>query len=85
MDGMSDRLVRSTVAALDLYTVYIGERLGFYRTLAEDGPTTSTELAHRTGTHERLVREWLEQQAATGLLDGRRPGRRGARTPLRDP
>ncbi len=68
MDGMSDRLVRSTVAALDLYTVYIGERLGFYRTLAEVGPTTSTELAHRTGTHERLVREWLEQQAATGLL-----------------
>ena len=68
MDDMSERLARSTVAALDLYTVYIGERLGFYRTLAEDGPATSTELAHRTGTNERLVREWLEQQAATGLL-----------------
>jgi len=68
MDALSERLLRSAVAALDLYTVYIGERLGFYRTLAESGPATSTELAQRTGTNERLVREWLEQQAATGLL-----------------
>jgi len=68
MDALSERLLRSAVAALDLYTVYIGERLGFYRTLAGDGPATSAELAQRTGTNERLVREWLEQQAATGLL-----------------
>ncbi|WP_232497673.1 class I SAM-dependent methyltransferase [Agromyces humatus] len=65
---MNTRLDRSALAALDLYTVYIGERLGFYRALAADGPATSTELSDRTGTNERLVREWLEQQAATGLL-----------------
>jgi SAM-dependent methyltransferase len=55
------------VAALELYTVYVGERLGLYRALAQ-GPATSTELADRTGTVERYVREWLEHHAASGLL-----------------
>ena len=56
------------MAALELYTVYLGERLGLYRALAEGGPATSTELAGRTGTVERYVREWLEHHAASGLL-----------------
>ena len=46
----------------------MGERLGLYRALAEGGPATSTELAARTGTVERYVREWLEHHAASGLL-----------------
>jgi methyltransferase family protein/winged helix-turn-helix protein len=48
--------------------VYLGDRLGLYRALADGTPVTSTELAGRTGTVERYVREWLEQQAASGLL-----------------
>jgi SAM-dependent methyltransferase len=48
--------------------VYLGERLGLYRALAEGGPATSSELADRTGTAERYVREWLEHHAASGLL-----------------
>jgi SAM-dependent methyltransferase len=56
------------VAALELYTVYVGERLGLYRALAEGGPATSAKLAGRTGTVERYVREWLEHHAASGLL-----------------
>src|SRR5439155_1397428 len=43
-------------------------RLGLYRALAEGGPATSTELAWRTGTAERYVREWLEHQAVAGLV-----------------
>ena len=46
----------------------MGERLGLYRALAEGGPATSRELARRTGTVERYVREWLEHHAAGGLL-----------------
>jgi 2-polyprenyl-3-methyl-5-hydroxy-6-metoxy-1,4-benzoquinol methylase len=42
--------------------------LGLYRALAEGGPATSSELAGRTGTVERYVREWLEHHAASGLL-----------------
>ena len=49
--------------------MYLGERLGLYRALAADGPATSTELAGRTGTTERYVREWLEHHAASGLLE----------------
>ncbi|MGH2539884.1 MAG: class I SAM-dependent methyltransferase [Actinomycetota bacterium] len=67
-DPLGDRLFRSALGALDLFTVYIGERLGLYRSLADRGPATSTELAERTGTAERYIREWLEQQAATGFL-----------------
>jgi hypothetical protein len=64
-----ERLFQDAVGALELYTVYLGERLGLYRTLAEGGPATSSELAERTGTAERYVREWLEHHASSGLLD----------------
>ena len=48
--------------------VLIGDRLGLYRALADGGPATSSELAARTGTHERYVREWLNAQAASGYV-----------------
>lgn len=46
----------------------VGDRLGLYAALATAGPVTSTELAERTGTAERYVREWLAQQAAVGFV-----------------
>ena len=66
-DTFVERLFGSVLAALDLQAVYLGDRLGYYRALAE-GALTSTELAARTGTAERYAREWLEQQAVTGIL-----------------
>ena len=48
---------------------HLGDRLGLYAALAEAGPSTSEELAERTGLHERWVREWLRQQAAAGILE----------------
>jgi 2-polyprenyl-3-methyl-5-hydroxy-6-metoxy-1,4-benzoquinol methylase len=65
---LAERLFRSALATFDLLTVYLGEQLGLYGALFEAGPSTSAELAERTGTFERYVREWLEQQAAIGLL-----------------
>jgi SAM-dependent methyltransferase len=67
--ALGERLLRDAVGALELYTVYLGERLGFYRALAEGGSATSSELAERTGTAERYVREWLEHHASSGLLE----------------
>jgi 2-polyprenyl-3-methyl-5-hydroxy-6-metoxy-1,4-benzoquinol methylase len=64
---LAERLFQSALGALDLLTVYLGDRLGLYQALAE-GPATSAELAGRTGTVERYVREWLEQQAVSGFL-----------------
>ena len=66
--ALAQRLFQDAVGALELYTVYLGERLGLYAALADGGPATSAELAERTGTHERYVREWLEHQASSGLL-----------------
>ena len=62
------RLLEATVGAMDVFALYIGEQLGYYRALHEGGPATSVELASRTNTAERYAREWLEQQATTGLL-----------------
>jgi SAM-dependent methyltransferase len=68
MDDLRDRLFVAALGAIDLFTIYVGERLGLYRTLADDGPATSVELAERTGISERYLREWLEQQAASDFL-----------------
>lgn len=46
--------------------IRIGDRLGLYKGLAAGGPQTSAELAKRTGTAERYLREWLSAQAAGG-------------------
>jgi precorrin-6B methylase 2 len=66
---LADRLLRNTVNALELYTVYVGERLGLYQAIAALGPATSTQLAAGTGTVERYVREWLEHHATAGLIE----------------
>jgi ubiquinone/menaquinone biosynthesis C-methylase UbiE len=72
--ALADRLLQDAIGALELYTVYLGERLGLYRALADGGAATSSELAARTGTAERYIREWLEHHASSGLLDVDEPG-----------
>jgi SAM-dependent methyltransferase len=49
--------------------MYLGDKLGLYRAMAAAGPLTSGQLAERTGTHERYIREWLNNQAAGGIVD----------------
>lgn len=66
------RLTDATSGAFDVAAAYLGLRLGLYRSLADHGPTTAAELAERTSTNERLVLEWLEQQAATEVLEATR-------------
>jgi ubiquinone/menaquinone biosynthesis C-methylase UbiE len=68
-EALMERLFRDSLGALELYAVYLGERLGFYRALAEGGAVTSSDLAERTGTDERYVREWLEHHAVSGILN----------------
>ena len=68
-DALVERIFASAVASFDLAGIYLGDRLGWYRSLADDGPATPEELASRTGTDARYAREWLEQQAVGGLLE----------------
>ena len=67
--ALAERLFQDVTGALELFTVYLGDRLGLYRALHTGGPATSAELAARTGTAERYIREWLEHHAASGLLE----------------
>jgi SAM-dependent methyltransferase len=67
-DALVERLFEAVLGFNDLHTVYIGDRLGLYRAVA-DGAGTPAELAQATGTDERYVREWLEHQAVTGILE----------------
>jgi SAM-dependent methyltransferase len=55
-------------AAMNAALVLIGDKLGLYKAMAGAGPMTSAELAAKTGTTERYVREWLAAQAAGGLV-----------------
>jgi SAM-dependent methyltransferase len=55
-------------AAVSAVLMLIGDELGLYRELAK-GKLTPAELAQRTGTNERYVREWLGNQAAGGYVD----------------
>jgi precorrin-6B methylase 2 len=68
-DALAQKLFEATVSAGELVGVYLGDRLGLYAALQSLGGATAAELAAATGTHERYVREWLEQQAVGGILD----------------
>jgi len=68
-DAFIERLLQSTRGTFDIFSIYIGVRLGFYEALAAAGPLTSPGLASRAGTSERYVREWLEQQTVAGILE----------------
>jgi SAM-dependent methyltransferase len=63
------RAVDEVGATLNSALVVMGDKLGLYRALAGSGPLTSAELAERTGTTERYVREWLNAQAAGGFVN----------------
>ena len=68
-DAFVERLFLASVSAMDVLTIYVGDRLGLYRALADGGASTSSELASAAGVDERYAREWLEQQAASGILE----------------
>jgi SAM-dependent methyltransferase len=68
LDALLGQAVVEFGATVNAALVVIGDRLGLYRALAGAEAMTSTELAERTGTAERYVREWLNAQAASGYV-----------------
>jgi 2-polyprenyl-3-methyl-5-hydroxy-6-metoxy-1,4-benzoquinol methylase len=65
-DEFAEKIFDAVRGAAQVQAIYLGDRLGWYRALADEGPLTAAELAHRTGTVERYAREWLEQQSVSG-------------------
>jgi 2-polyprenyl-3-methyl-5-hydroxy-6-metoxy-1,4-benzoquinol methylase len=69
LNAMLGRMVGDLGAVASGALVVLGDRLGFYRAMRDGNRITAAELAKRTGTHERYVREWLAAQAASGYID----------------
>ncbi len=67
-DELVGRLFSAGLGMAEILTVYLGDKLGLYRALERAGSLTAPELAATAGIFERYSREWLEQQAAAGIL-----------------
>jgi 2-polyprenyl-3-methyl-5-hydroxy-6-metoxy-1,4-benzoquinol methylase len=63
------RIIDEIAAAMNVPLSVIGFRLGLYKAMADGEPVTSAELAERTGTDERYIREWLAGQGAGGYVE----------------
>lgn len=62
------RAVGDMGAAMHAVLIVLGDRLGLYKAMSDSMPVTPAELAKRTGTNERYVREWLNANAASGYV-----------------
>ena len=72
-EALVERLRQAAIATFDLYAVYLGDRLGLYRALADRGPSTPGEVARAARVDARYAREWLEHQAGGGILGVQNP------------
>ena len=63
------KVLGDTSATMSTLLASIGDRLGLFKDLAANGPGTSAELARRTDTNERYVREWLGGMTTAGYLE----------------
>ena len=68
LEAFMGRMIGHMTGAALCYSIWLGDELGLYRALAGSGPRTADSLAEETGCHPRLVREWLDGQAAGGLV-----------------
>jgi len=68
-EALVGRLFTDLLGTITTYGVTLGNRLGLYRAMADGAPVTAHELAARAGIAPRYAREWLESQAADGILE----------------
>ena len=68
LDEFVGKILNDVGSAMTGALVVIGDKLGLYKALAKDGPLTPADLARKTRTTERYVREWLAAQAAAGYV-----------------
>src|SRR3981081_2068745 len=68
--ALVERMFHGGIAVLEMLTIYVGDRLGLYRVLAQSGPSTAAQLARSAGTDDRYAREWLPQEGGGGRLSG---------------
>ena len=69
LEAFMEQFVGDLGACATAPLVLIGDKLGLYKAMQDAEPVTPAELAERTGTRERYIREWLCQQAASGYVE----------------
>src|SRR5260370_4947199 len=69
LNALVGKLVGDLGISLGGVSILFGDRLGLYKAMADGTVVTPSELAKKTGLHERYVREWLSGQAASGYID----------------
>jgi SAM-dependent methyltransferase len=68
LNAFMGQAVQDMGAAIHASLVVVGDKLGLYKAMAGAGPMTPAQLASKTGTDERYVREWLNANAASGYI-----------------
>jgi SAM-dependent methyltransferase len=68
LNAFMGQAVQDMGAAMHAALVIVGDKLGLYKAMAGAGPLTPTQLAQKTSTDERYVREWLNANAASGYI-----------------
>jgi hypothetical protein len=58
------KMIGHMTGSMLCYSIWLGDELGLYREVAGTGPRKADSVAHKTGCNARLVREWLDAQAA---------------------
>lgn len=81
LNSLLGRAVQDMGAAMHAPLMVIGDRLGLFRAMADGNPVTPADLAERTGTSERYVREWLNANAAGGYVEYDAASRQYSMTP----
>jgi 2-polyprenyl-3-methyl-5-hydroxy-6-metoxy-1,4-benzoquinol methylase len=68
LEAFMGKMIGHMTGGTICYSIWLGDELGLYRELAGSGPRTADSVAAKTGCNARLVREWLDGQAAGGLV-----------------
>ena len=74
-EAFAEGVFEASGKAMDVFCVYLGDRLGLYRELSDRGPLTSSDLARLSDIDPRYAREWCEQQVVAGVLQVDDPSR----------
>jgi 2-polyprenyl-3-methyl-5-hydroxy-6-metoxy-1,4-benzoquinol methylase len=68
LEQFMGQLIGTMTGGMMCFSILLGDELGLYRLLAETGPVTAEDLAGKAGCNPRLVQEWLDGQAAGGIV-----------------
>jgi len=73
VDAFANRVLQAILGAQQVQAAWLGDKLGWYQTLASEGPLTTGALAEKTCSSERYAREWCEHQTVSGWISCQDP------------